>query len=526
FLINPHGVVFGRNAVIDTAGLVASSLNITDQDFLQGNLRFSGDSESGSIRNQGFITAGQDGDILLVAPNIENSGIIHTEGGELILAAGEEVTITSTEGKGLHFNVQAPENEVVNLGKLLADGGAVKLFAGTLRHSGQIRADNLRLDDNGDVVLSAQGDITLEPGSRISASGPMGGRISIESRNGTTWVSGEVEAKAGEGRGGEVRLLGERVALLDQAAVDVSGDSSGGEVLIGGDYQGRNPDIHNAKAVYIGSETSIRADAVREGDGGKVIVWADDTTRFHGSISARGGEQGGDGGFIETSGKQALDIAGADIDASAPNGANGEWLLDPTDVTIVHGSIGTLAGGLFDPLLSSSIGDTQINDALNAGTDVTIQTSAGTDGSGNITVNGTADAGGAVAILNSAGGARGLTFNADGSIDMHSGASIAGSAGNSLSVDLNATGGSNVAGTIDMQGGTLGFTGGSLNLSNRISNGTVTGTTLTASNGDLDNVTLGSNLTISGVSDIYNNLTLADGVTLGLGGNTMYFRSP
>ena len=74
------------------------------------------------------------------------------------------------------------------------------------------------------------------------------------------------------------------------------------------------------------------------GKGGKVIVWADDTTRAYGAISARGGAQSGDGGLIETSGKRALDVAGARVVASAPNGVNGQWLLDPSDVTIVHGS--------------------------------------------------------------------------------------------------------------------------------------------------------------------------------------------
>ena len=66
----------------------------------------------------------------------------------------------------------------------------------------------------------------------------------------------------------------------------------GGTVLVGGDRQGLNPDIQNARATFVGNDVVIKADALGRGDGGKVIVWADDTTRVHGAISARGGDDG------------------------------------------------------------------------------------------------------------------------------------------------------------------------------------------------------------------------------------------
>src|SRR5690606_28149105 len=68
-------------------------------------------------------------------------------------------------------------------------------------------------------------------------------------------------------------------------------------------------------------------------DGGRVIVWADEITRFNGSISARGGSLSGDGGFAEVSGKEHLVFQGA-TDLSAPRGNLGTLLLDPTDITI------------------------------------------------------------------------------------------------------------------------------------------------------------------------------------------------
>ncbi len=85
--------------------------------------------------------------------------------------------------------------------------------------------------------------------------------------------------------------------------------------MIGGDYQGKNPKIINAKKTYVGKDTVIKADAINEGDGGKVIVWADEATKFYGDISARGGILGGNGGFIETSGKETLQIIGGRVDA-------------------------------------------------------------------------------------------------------------------------------------------------------------------------------------------------------------------
>ena len=108
---------------------------------------------------------------------------------------------------------------------------------------------------------------------------------------------------------------------------------------------------------------------------GKVIVWSDESTRMYGSISARGGAVSGDGGFIETSGGW-FDLGRYVPDASATNGERGTWLIDPNDIDIINGTGINIIGG---PVFTSNgepaqLDIAQIDVALEAGTDVTVQT--------------------------------------------------------------------------------------------------------------------------------------------------------
>lgn len=333
FLINPNGIAIGAGARIDTNGFIASTLDMTDADFLAGKLRFFANGLAGGINNRGLITVGPQGQVALIAPNVENSGVIQAPDGQILLAAGRRIEIASLDFDNITFEVQAPTDSVLNLGKLLADNGAVRVFAGNLRHSGEIRASRMVQEADGSIRLVGSNEVTLTADSMTRADGVAGGSVLIESPAGTTRVAGHVSASGTAGQGGDVRVLGERVAVEAGTVIDASGSLGGGQILVGGDFQGKNAAVQNATRVFVDEGVQLRADAGQFGDGGRVIVWADENTRYYGQLSARGGRDGGDGGFAEVSGKKNLDFQGG-ADLSAAKGKSGTLLLDPLDIIV------------------------------------------------------------------------------------------------------------------------------------------------------------------------------------------------
>ena len=386
FLVNPHGIVFGEGAVVDTAGLVASTLGIADADFLAGRYRFDAAPGAGNVVNRGRIEAGAGG-VFLLAPSVENSGVVRTAGGDLVLAAGRRITLTSLDLDGVRVEVQAPEDEALNLGSLAAERGAAGMFARSIRNAGTVEANAVTMDEHGTVRLVARDALTLDAGGRVAAGGPSGGEVHVESKAGTAWVSGEVSARGREGRGGHIRLLGKRVGLAG-ARVDASGPTGGGEVLAGGDVKGQGP-APTAEAAYVSADSTVSADALASGDGGKVVVFAGGFANVQGRLSARGGPAGGDGGFVETSGLESFAIRRTP-DTAAPAGKGGHWLIDPHDIEIVAGSGNTNIPAA-DPFTSTGdsarLGIDLLTAALSGGQSVTVQTAAGGSQGGDITLS-------------------------------------------------------------------------------------------------------------------------------------------
>jgi filamentous hemagglutinin family protein len=308
FLINPNGILFGRDSRVDVNGLTASSLALSNADFLAGKNNFGGGPNAGQVVNQGSITTPAGGKVFLIAPSVNNSGIITSPQGQVVLAAGHTVQLVDSANPDLHVVVSAPASQAVNLGQIIAQGGKVGIYGALVNQRGVVNANSAQVGANGKIVLRASRDAMLEAGSVTSATGA--------------------------GSGGSVSVQGERVGMTGNASIDASGAAGGGTVLLGGGPQGKNPAVRNAQQTWFGKDASIKADATGSGNGGTVVLWGDAGTRAMGRVSAHGGPLAGNGGMVETSGKY-LDVNGIRVDAGARHGANGSWLLDPYDISIV-----------------------------------------------------------------------------------------------------------------------------------------------------------------------------------------------
>ncbi len=158
--------------------------------------------------------------------------------------------------------------------------------------------------------------------------------------------NGAVRATGVKKVGGRIllRSKGGSIKLGSNSRLDASGENGGGKINVGGSKLG-NGSIDNTANVTAEAGSEITADATENGDGGEVIVFAENEATLAGKMSARGGEKGGDGGFIETSGKEIWSYDGwaRNVDVSAPLGQGGEFLIDPNDITI--SSAGSGASG-------------------------------------------------------------------------------------------------------------------------------------------------------------------------------------
>jgi filamentous hemagglutinin family protein len=340
YLLNPRGVIIGAGARINAQGFIASSLDLSNEDFLAGKLKFNEVPGAGAVKNQGTIDTGPGGRVYLVGSTVENSGIIRSPEGDVVLAAGKTIELVSESSPYVSVRITADNEQAKNLGTIIADSGRIGIQGAIVTQGGVAEASGAMVGPGGEIRLVASKDVNVETGSHTAANGNDGGKVVIQADTGTAKVEGTVEATGSSGNGGTVQALGVRVGVLGNGIIDASGETGGGTVLVGGDYKGKNADVQNSQQTVIGSDGVIRADARNTGNGGRVIAWSDGDTAFYGKISARGGGNGGDGGFVETSGKRSLQAFGR-VDVSAPKGKGGNWLLDPYTLNIVDGPPGT-----------------------------------------------------------------------------------------------------------------------------------------------------------------------------------------
>ena len=294
-LVNPNGVFFRPGSSVDVGGLTASTLNIANEDFLKGQLRFAGDSQNPVI-NAGNITA-QNGYVNLLAKEVVNEGIIAAQTGSVNLAAGSgmsldyngdgKMTVAVTDG--------AYQSAVANKKLIQADGGL--------------------------VVMTASGKDALMDSAVNN--------------------SGMIQANTLGEAAGQISLTGDNIATTG----------------------------------------AISADGGSNGHGGTIKIIANHKTAVDGQLSAQGGQLSGDGGFIETSGDIVSIGDHSSIQANAPQGKAGQWLIDPVDITISDAGTDESEDG-------TNIRTSFITDTLGKGTGVTLDTHRDGKDDGTITVNG------------------------------------------------------------------------------------------------------------------------------------------
>ncbi|MDW8324326.1 MAG: filamentous hemagglutinin N-terminal domain-containing protein, partial [Burkholderiales bacterium] len=383
YLINPNGVLFTPSAQVDVGGLIASTLDLRDDDFLSGRLRFNGASNA-AVVNHGDLRAAPGGMVGLIAARVENHGAIDAPRGQVLLGAGRDVHIDLGGPVKLRVEEGVLEALIEQGGAIRADGGAVWLTArgagelagAMVNHRGLIRANALSLNERGEVVLTAEGssglvdiDGAVEANAGvISVRGPAinlegsaqarSGRIELDAER-TLYLDGLLDVSASPGQAGKITARARRIEGTGGARLDASGEQGGHIHLQGEDL------------AWLSSTLDARGQA----QGGRIEVTGETVALMRARLDASGADQGGVihvGGAWQGGGElpQArVTYVGPGSTLAADGQRGGEVVLWSRERTDHLGEASARGGGRIE---ASSAGELRLQGELDAGAGGTV----------------------------------------------------------------------------------------------------------------------------------------------------------
>ena len=390
WMINRNGILFGPGSHIDVGGLIATTSDMKDSDFLSGRYNFGISSANADavVVNQGSIKAAAGGSVLLSGSRVKNEGLIQAKLGRVVLGGADAFSVSFDGDNLLQYQITAPVSRapgdsqstgssalVSNSGVISAQGGSVLMTARAARGvvdnvintTGLIQARSASVK-NGEVVLDGGEDGTVAVSGTIDVSGKNTGES-----------------------GGTIAIRGNSIAVADDASLNASGDAGGGAIQIGGNP----PDYFSgggaAQNIAIGKAV-IAADATAGGKGGTVTIASNGAAGVAAAISAKGVDAGG---MIETSARELTVTSDAHVDTSTSAGPGGLWLLDPVNVAVDAALASNIVANLATTNVTiSASNDININapvvyvrtNALSflAGHDLTVNANVQNGGSGSI----------------------------------------------------------------------------------------------------------------------------------------------